>query len=75
MPLPYRFPTSGHDDNGVYQQLQTPTYDSVVGHDDVNLYVERDAHADWEDVCEPSCDAETNERGLRLKYYTTLSSV
>ena len=66
--------TSGQDDNDVdnfYQQLldiidQTPKSDILVVQGDWNTKVGRDAQADWGDVCGHYCNAETNERGLRL---------
>ena len=67
-------PTSGHDDSEVdhfYQQLQeiinkTPKKDILVIQGDWNAKVGKDTQADWEEVCGPYCNVETNERGIRL---------
>ena len=75
-------PTSGHDDYEVYnfyRQLQkitdrTPEKDILVVQGDWNAKVGRDAQADWVTVCEPYCNAETNERGLRLLAFVTFNN-
>ena len=67
-------PTSDHDDSEVdhfYQQLQeiidqTSKKDILVVQVDWNAKVGNDAQAGLEEVCEPYCQVETNERGLRL---------
>ena len=76
-------PTSGHDDNEVdnfYRQLQeiidqTPKKDILVVQGDWNAKVGRDAQADLGDVCGPYCNAETNERGLRLLEFATFNNL
>ena len=76
-------PTSGHDDNEVeqfYQHLpdiidQTPKKDSLIVQGDRNAKVRKDAQADWEDICGPYCNIETNERGLRLLELATSNSL
>ena len=65
-------PTSDHDDSEVdhfYQQLQetidkTPKTDFLVVQGNWNAKVGKDAQADWEEVCGPHCNFETNQRGL-----------
>ena len=75
--------TSGHDDSDVdhfYQQLQetideTPKKDIPVVQGDWNAKVGKDTLAEWEDVCGPYCNVETNERGLRLLKFATFNNV
>ena len=75
-------PTSRHDGNeadNFCQQLQeiidqTPKKDFVVVQGNWNAKVRRDAQADWGDVCGSYCNAETNERGLRLLEFATFST-
>ena len=62
--------TFGHDDSEVdhfYQQLQETI-------DQTPAKVGKDAQADWEDVCGPCCNVETNERGLRLLEFQPLTT-
>ena len=76
-------PTTGHDDSEVdhfYQQLQetidqTPTKDLLLVQGDWNVKVEKDAQADWGEVCGPNCNVETNERGLRLLEFATFNNL
>ena len=76
-------PTSSNDDSEVdhfYHQLQetihkTPKKDILVVQGDWNAKVGKDVQADWGDVCEPYCNVETNERGLRLPELATLTSL
>ena len=76
-------PTSGHDDNEVdnfYRQRQeiidqTPKKDILAVQGDCNAKVGRDAQADWGDVCGPYCNAETNERCLRLLELATFNNL
>ena len=73
-------PASGHDGNeadNFCQQLQeiidqTPKKDFVVVQGNWNAKVGRGAQADRGDVCGSYCNAETNERGLRLLEFATL---
>ena len=76
-------PTYGHDDIEVdrfYQQLQetidqTPKKDILVVQGDWNAKVAKDAQADWGEVCEPYCNVEANERGLRLQESATYNNL
>ena len=76
-------PTSGHDDNEVdnfYRQRQeiidqTLKKDILAVQGDWNAKVGRDAQADWGDVCGPYCNAETNERCLRLLELATFNNL
>ena len=75
--------TSGHDDSEVdhfYQQLQetldqTPKKDILVVRGDWNAKVGKEAQADCGEVCEPYCNVETNERGLRLLEFATFNNL
>ena len=66
-------PTSSYDDSEVdefYRELQslvdqTPKQDILVVQGDWNTKVGEDAHEDWGEVCEPFCNPETNDRGLK----------
>ena len=76
-------PTSGHDDNEVdnlYRQLKeiidkTPKKDILIVKRDWYAKVGREAQADWGGVCGPCCNAETNERGLRLLEIATYNNL
>ena len=76
-------PTSGHDDSEVdhfYQQLQKTIYeipkkDILVVQGDWKALVGTDAQADLGEVCEPYCNIETNERGLRLLVFATFNNL
>ena len=65
---------SGYDDNEIeecYDQLQnvidqTPKKDILVVQGDWNAKVGRDACRNWQGICGPFCNDDTNERGLRL---------
>ena len=67
-------PTSSYDDSDVdefYRELQslvdqTPKQDILVVQGDWNAKVGEDAQEDWREVCGPSCNPETNDRGLKL---------
>ena len=67
-------PTSSYDDSDVdefYRELQsladqTPKQDILVVQGDWNAKVGEDAQEDWGEVCGPSCNPETNDRGLKL---------
>ena len=62
-------PTSDYDDNKIeelYDQLQnvidqTPKKDILVVQGDWNAEVGRDACGNWQGICRPSCNDETNE--------------
>ena len=66
-------PKSDYDDNEIeefYDQLQnvidqTPK-DIFVVQGDCNAKVGRDACGNWQGICGPFCNDDTNERGLRL---------
>ena len=74
---------SWHDDSEVnhfYQQLQetidqTPMKDILVVQGNWDAKVGKDAQADWEDVCGPYCNVDTNERGLSLLKFATFNSL
>ena len=76
-------PTSDHDDSEVdhfYKQPQetidqTPKKDILVVQGDWNAKVQKDAQADWGEVCGPYCNIETNERGLRLLQFATFNTL
>ena len=63
-------PTSDYDDNEkekFYDQLQnvidqTPKKDILVVQDDWNVKVGRDACGNWQGICGPFCNDDTNER-------------
>ena len=67
-------PTPDYDDNEIeelYDQLQnvvyqTPKKDILVVQGDWNAKVGKDACGDWQGICGPFFDDDTNERGLRL---------
>ena len=64
-------PTSIYDDSDVdefYRKLQslvdqTPKQDILVAQGDWNAKVGEDAQEEWGEVCGPSCNPETNDRG------------
>ena len=65
-------PTSDYDGNKIefYDQLQnvidqTPKKDILVVQGDWNAKVGRDACGNWQGICGPFCNYDTNERGLR----------
>ena len=67
-------PSSDYDDNEIeefYDQLQnvidqTPKKDILVVQGDWNAKVSKDACGNWQGICGPFCNDDTNERGLRL---------
>ena len=67
-------PTSDYDDNETeefYDQLQnvndqTPKKDILVEQRNWNAKKGRDACGNWQGICGPFCNDDTNERGLRL---------
>ena len=67
-------PTSDYADNEIeefYDQLQnvidrTPKKDTLVVQGDWNAKVGKDACGNWQGICGPFCNDDTNERGLRL---------
>ena len=76
-------PTSSYDDSDVdefYRELQslvdqTPKQDILVVQGDWNAKVGEDAQEDWREVCGPSCNPETNDRGLKLLDFATYNNL
>ena len=76
-------PTSDYDDNKIeefYDQLQnvidqTPKKDILVVQGDWNAKVGRDACRNWQGICGPFCNDDTNERGLRLLEFATFNDL
>ena len=76
-------PTSDYDDNEteeLYDQLQnfidqTPKNDILVVQRDWNAKVGRDASGNWQGICGPFCNDDTNERGLRLLEFATFNDL
>ena len=74
-------PTLDHDDNEIeefYDQLQnvidqTPEKAFLVVQGDWNAKVGRDACGNWEGICGPFCNDDTNERRLRLLEFPALT--
>ena len=74
-------PTSEYDDNKIeefYDQLQnvidqTPKNDILVVQGNWNAKVGRDAGGNWQGICGPFCNDDTNERGLRLLEFATFN--
>ena len=76
-------PTSSYDDSEVdesYRELQslvdqTPKKDILVVQGDWNAKVGEDAQEDLREVCGPSCNPETKDRGLRLLDFATYNNL
>ena len=76
-------PTSDYDDNKILEfkdQLQnvidqTPKKDILVVQGDWKAKVGRDACGNWQDICGPFCNDDTNERGLRLLEFATFNDL
>ena len=76
-------PTSDRDDNEIeefYDQLQngiyrTPKKDILVVQRDRNANVGKDACGNWQGVCGPFSNDDTNERGLRLLEIATFNDL
>ena len=76
-------PSSDYDDNKIeelYDQLQnvidqTPKKDILVVQADWNTKVGRDACGNWQGICGPFCNDDTNERGLRLLEFATFNDL
>ena len=76
-------PTSDRDDNEIeefYDQLQngiyrTPKKDILVVQRDRNANVGKDACGNWQGVCGPFSNDDTNERGLRLLEFATFNDL
>ena len=54
---------------------QTPKQDILVVQDNWNAKVGEDAQEDWGEVCGPSCNPETNDRGLNLLDFATYNNL
>ena len=75
-------PTSDYIDNEIeefYDQLQnvidqTPKKDILVVQEDWNAKVGRDACGNWQGICGPFCNDDTNERGLRLVEFASFNT-
>ena len=76
-------PTSDYDDNKIeefYDRLQnaidqTPKKDIFVVLGDWNAKVGRDACGNWQGICGPFCNDDTNKRGLRLLEFATCNDL
>ena len=76
-------PTSDNDDNEIeelYDQLQnvidqTPKKDILVVQGDWNAKVGRDACGNWQGMCGPFCNDDTNETGLRLLEFASFNDL
>ena len=76
-------PTLDYDDNKIeefYDQLQnvidqTPKKGILVVQADWNAKVGRDACGNWQGICGPFCDDETNERRLILLEFATVNDL
>ena len=74
-------PTSNYDDNEIEDdQLQnaidqTTKKNILVVQGDWNAQVGRDACRNWQGSCGPSCNDDTNERGLRVLGFATFNDL
>ena len=76
-------PTSDYDDNEIekfYDQLQnvidqTPKKDILVVQGDWIAKVGKDTCGNWQGICGPFCNDDTNERGLRLLEFATFNDL
>ena len=76
-------PTPDYDDNEIeefYDQLQdvidqTPKKDILGVQGDWNAKVGKDACGNWQGICGPFCNDDTNERVLRLLKFTTFNDL
>ena len=76
-------PTSDHYDDKIeqfYDQIQnvidqTPKKDILVAQGDWGAKVGRDACGNWQGICGPFCNDDTNERGLRLPEFATFNDL
>ena len=76
-------PTSDYDDNKIeefcdqVQNVIDPTLkkDILVAQGDWNAKVGRDACRNWQGICGPFCNDDTNERGLRLLEFATFNNL
>ena len=76
-------PTSDYDDNKIeefYDQLQnvidqTPKKDILVVQGDWNAKVGKDDCGNWQSICGPISNDDTNERGFRLLEFATFNDL
>ena len=76
-------PISEYDDNEIeesYDQLQnvidqTPKKDILLVQSDWNEKMGKDASRNWQGICGPFCNDDTNMRGLRLLDFTTVNDL
>ena len=76
-------PTSDYDDNEIeefYDQLQnaidqTPKKDILLVQGDWNAKVGKDSCGNWQGICGPFCNDDTNERRLRLLEFATFNDL
>ena len=76
-------PTSDYDDTEIEEFCdnvqnvidQTPKKDSLVVQGDWKAKVGRDACGNWQGICGPFCNDDTNERGLRLLEFATFNDL
>ena len=76
-------PKSDYDCNEIeelYDQLQnvidqTPKKDILVVQEEWNAKVGRDGRENWQGICGPFCNDDTNERGLRLLEFATVNDL
>ena len=52
---------------------QTPKKDILFVQGDWNAKVGKDAHGNWQGICKPFCNDETNKKGLRLLEFATFN--
>ena len=75
-------PTSDYNDNEIeefYDQPQNIIYqtpkDILVVQGDWNAKAGKDACENWQDICGPFCNDDTNERGLRLLEFASFNDL
>ena len=76
-------PTSDNDEDEIeefYDQLQNvidqiPKKDILVAQRGWNTKVGKDACGNWQGICGPFCNDDTNERGLRLLEFATFNDL
>ena len=76
-------PTSDNDEDEIeefYDQLQNvidqiPKKDILVAQRGWNAKVGKDACGNWQGICGPFCNDDTNERGLRLLEFATFNDL
>ena len=54
---------------------QTPKKDILIVQGDWNAKVGKDACENWQGICGPFCNNDTNERGLRLLEFATFNDL